>query len=71
MARIPAGTQGRQRFRLRGRGVKNSRTGATGDHIYVVRILIPKTQSPAGLDAATLLDSLYEGNVRSELPRGL
>jgi len=70
-ARIPPGTQGRQRFRLRGKGVKDPRSGGAGDHIYSVRIMIPKSQSPAGMDAATLLDSLYEGDVRAELPKGL
>jgi molecular chaperone DnaJ len=70
-ARIPPGTQGRQRFRLRGKGVKDPRSGGAGDHIYSVRVMIPKTQSQAGMDAATLLDSLYEGDVRAELPKGL
>jgi molecular chaperone DnaJ len=70
-AKIPPGTQGRQRFRLRGQGVKNPRTGQTGDHIYTVRVMVPKVQTPAGLDAATLLDSLYEGPVRKDLPKGL
>ncbi len=70
-AKIPPGTQGRQRFRLRGKGVKDPRSGGAGDHIYSVRVMIPKTQSQAGMDAATLLDSLYEGDVRAELPKGL
>ena len=70
-ATIPPGTQGRQRFRLRGKGVKNPRTAQTGDHIYTVRIMLPKTQTPAGLDAATLLESLYDGAVREGLPKGL
>ncbi len=70
-ARIPAGSQGRQKFRLRGKGVKNPRTGQTGDHIYTIRIMVPKTQAPAGLDAATLLDSLYDKPVRADLPKGL
>ncbi len=70
-AKIPPGAQGRQRFRLRGKGVKNPRTGQTGDHIYIVRILVPRTVTPAGLDAATLLDSLYDEPVRKDLPRGL
>jgi len=70
-ATIPPGTQGRQKFRLRGKGVKNPRTGRTGDHIYTVRIMVPKTQTPAGLDAATLLESLYDGAVREGLPKGL
>ena len=51
--------------------MKDPRTGSAGDHIYISRIMIPKTQSPAGIDAATLLDSLYEGDVRAELPKGL
>jgi hypothetical protein len=33
--------------------------------------MLPKTVTPAGTDAATLLDSLYEGDVRAELPKGL
>jgi molecular chaperone DnaJ len=70
-ARIPPGTQCGQKFRLRGRGVKNPRTGHTGDHIYTARVMLPKSQTPAGLDAATLLDSLYPGNVRADLPKGL
>jgi molecular chaperone DnaJ len=70
-ARIPPGTQGRQKFRLRGKGVRDPRTGNVGDHLYTVRVMVPRTQTPAGMDAATLLDSLYEEDVRAELPRGL
>jgi molecular chaperone DnaJ len=70
-AKIPAGTQGRQKFRLRGKGVKNPRTGETGDHLYTVKIAIPTNRTPAGSDAATLLDSLYEKPVRADLPKGL
>ena len=70
-ARIPAATQSRQKFRLRGKGVRNPRSGQTGDHIYTVRIMVPRAQTPAGLDASTLLESLYEGSVRKDLPKGL
>ncbi|HEY6066483.1 MAG TPA: DnaJ C-terminal domain-containing protein, partial [Thermoanaerobaculia bacterium] len=70
-AKIPAGTQGRQKFRLRGKGVKSPRTGEPGDHIYTVKITIPGNRTPAGSDAATLLDSLYEKPVREDLPKGL
>jgi molecular chaperone DnaJ len=70
-AKIPAGTQGRQKFRLRGKGVKNPRSGAIGDHLYTVRVVPPKTMTPAGLDAATLMDSLYDAPVRADLPKGL
>ncbi|HEY3203941.1 MAG TPA: J domain-containing protein [Thermoanaerobaculia bacterium] len=70
-AKIPPGTQGRQRFRLRGQGVKDPRSGQSGDHIYTVRIMVPKTRTPAGVDAATLLDSLYDEPIREDLPKGL
>ncbi len=69
-AKIPPGTRG-QRLRLRGQGVRNPRTGQTGDHIYTIRVVVPRAVSPAGLDAATLLDSLYDEPVRKDLPKGL
>jgi molecular chaperone DnaJ len=69
-AKVPPGTQGRQKFRLRGHGVKDPRTGSAGDHIYTVRVMVPKSVTPAGTDAATLLDSLYEGTC-GRLPKGL
>jgi molecular chaperone DnaJ len=70
-AKIPAGSQGRQKFRLRGQGVKNPRTGHTGDHIYTIRVMVPRNVTPAGTDAATLLESLYDEPVRAGLPKGL
>jgi DnaJ-class molecular chaperone len=70
-ARIPAGTRSGQKFRLRGQGVRKPRTGQPGDHIYTVRIMVPRTVTPAGTDAATLLESLYEKPVREDLPKGL
>jgi molecular chaperone DnaJ len=70
-AKIPPSTQSRQKFRLRGKGVKSPRSGMTGDHIYTVRVMVPRGVTPAGSDAATLLESLYEGPVRRDLPKGL
>ena len=71
LAKIPAGTQGGQRFRLRGKGVRNVRTGVNGDHYYTVQVMVPRMVSPAGREAARRLGELYGGNVRSTLPRGL
>ncbi|HTY43098.1 MAG TPA: J domain-containing protein [Thermoanaerobaculia bacterium] len=70
-AKVPPSTQSRQKFRLRGQGAKDPRTGQAGDHIYEVRVMVPKTVTPAGSDAATLLDSLYDRDVRADLPKGL
>ena len=39
--RIPPGAQSGQRFRLRGRGAPSPRTGAAGDLIVEVRIVLP------------------------------
>lgn len=63
--RIPPGTQGGQRFRLRGKGARGP-DGETGDHYYRVRITVPRR-----LDEATreLLESLPGEDPRSELPR--
>jgi len=32
---------------------------------------MPTNRTPAGADAVTLLDSLYEKSVRADLPKGL
>lgn len=63
--RIPAGTQGGQRFRLRGKGARSS-DGEAGDHYYRVRITVPPR-----LDEATreLVESLPVEDPRGELPR--
>jgi molecular chaperone DnaJ len=70
-AKIPPGSQGGQRFRLRGKGVRSAKTGGVGDHIYTIRIAVPKRETPAGRDAATLVEGLYEGDPRKDLPKGV
>ena len=39
--KIPAGTQPDTTLRLRGKGVKNSRTGRTGDMYVQVKLVVP------------------------------
>lgn len=70
-ARIPAGTVSGQRFRLKGRGIENLRTGTTGDHYYRVRVVAPTVQSEEGRRAVEALRHLYARDLRAELPRGL
>ncbi len=72
-AKIPAGTQSGQRFRLRGKGVRNVRTGANGDHYYAVEVTVPRVVSPAGREAARKVSDLYvgAGDPRAGLPRSL
>lgn len=70
-ARIPPGTQSGQRFRLRGKGIRNVRTGVNGDHYYTIRVVVPRVVSPAGKEAARKVAELYSQDPRSGLPRSL
>lgn len=65
-ARIPAGTQGGQTFRLSGKGVKTKT--AAGDHYYKVQIAVPR-QAPA--DVLEKLESEYRDNPRAHLKTSL
>lgn len=62
-ARIPAGTQGGQTFRLSGKGVKKK-----GDHYYRVSIVLPK-DAPA--EAVEQIESAYQENPRVNLKTAL
>ncbi len=70
-AKIPTGTQSGQRFRLRGKGVRNLRTGVNGDHYYTVQVSVPRVVSPAGREVARRAGDLYPGDPRANLPRSL
>jgi molecular chaperone DnaJ len=69
-ARIPAGTQGGQTFRLRGKGVKK-KGGAGGDHYYRVQVTVPKSSAPEVLEAADAIDAAYGEDPRAKLNSGL
>ena len=62
-ARIPAGTQGGQTFRLTGKGVKKK-----GDHYYRVLIVVPK-DAPA--DAVERIEAAYQESPRANLKTAL
>jgi DnaJ-class molecular chaperone len=65
-ARIPAGTQGGQTFRIRGKGVKK-KGGTHGDHYYRVQITAPKSTAPEVLAAADTIDAAYGEDPRAKL----
>ena len=46
VVKIPPGTSGGTRLRLRGRGIRDERSGQVGDVYAVVHIQVPKTLSP-------------------------
>lgn len=62
--RLPAGTSGGQRFRLRGRGVRRP-DGTAGDHHYRVRIVLPRTP---GADLKRVCEGMPPEAPRAGLP---
>lgn len=70
-ARIPPGTQGNQRFRLKGKGIENTRTGVSGDHYYRVLIVMPAGTTDEGRRLAETFARLYHFDPRRDLPREL
>ena len=68
---MPPGTNSGRTFRLRGKGVRNTRTRAYGDHLYTVQIVVPRVMSPAGEEAARAVAELYQSNPRKDLPTSL
>lgn len=65
LARLPAGTQGGQRFRLRERGIRDA-SGRVGDHYYRVRIVVPPRVDD---EARALIERLPADDPRAELPK--
>jgi molecular chaperone DnaJ len=64
-ARIPAGTQGGQTFRISGKGVKKKgKDAGRGDHYYRVQIAVPK-EAPA--NAVDAIEGAYKENPRANL----
>ncbi|HSP34048.1 MAG TPA: DnaJ C-terminal domain-containing protein, partial [Thermoanaerobaculia bacterium] len=68
-ARIPAGTQAGQTFRLRGKGVKKK--NSTGDQYYKVQIAVPRDLSGDALKAVDQIEAQYRGNPRANLKTAL
>ncbi len=70
-ARIPAGTQTGQRFRLKAKGVENVRTGTTGDHYYRVLLTLPTSQTEEGRKLIERFEALHHMDVRAGLPKAV
>jgi len=65
--KIPPGTQTGQKFRLREKGVLNSRTNTRGDEIIEVQIAVPRTQDEATRDLLRQLSHLHPEDPRSDI----
>ncbi|HUO84261.1 MAG TPA: J domain-containing protein [Thermoanaerobaculia bacterium] len=69
-AKIPAGTQGGQTFRIKGKGVKKAK-GGQGDHYYKVQIHIPKDLPAPIRNEIEKIDALYPEHPRANLKTAL
>lgn len=70
-AKIPAGTESGQAFRLTGKGVKKSRGEGRGDHYYRVQIFVPRRVPAAAMQVVEDLEQLYDESPRANLKTGL
>ncbi len=64
---LPPGTQGGQRFRLKGKGFPSPKTGRRGDQYVDVKIVIPKDLSPSDQELIKGLERLYKESPRKRM----
>ncbi|HEX8465724.1 MAG TPA: J domain-containing protein [Abditibacterium sp.] len=69
--KIPAGTQSGATFRLSGRGLKNEKTGESGDVFVSVRVAVPKNLSAREEELVREISALRSEDVRAGLPKSL
>jgi curved DNA-binding protein len=66
--KIPKGSQGGQRLRLRGRGVKDPKGAATGDLYVRLMVQVPKNGGTERLkEAVEALEGAYGEDPRAHL----
>jgi curved DNA-binding protein len=53
-----------KRLRLKGRGVQKR---VPGDLYLAIEVVVPRTTDQKALDAAEVLEALYDGDVRADL----
>ncbi len=69
--RVPPGTQSGQTFRLTGRGLKNDKTGQSGDQYVSVKVAVPKGLSAGEEELVRELATGRTEDVRAGLPKGI
>jgi molecular chaperone DnaJ len=65
--KVPQGTRNGQRFRLREKGVTNSRTGQRGDQIVEVAIQVPESRDERTRELLRELSKLHPEDPRAEM----
>jgi DnaJ-class molecular chaperone len=62
---IPPGTSSGRRLRLKGKGVRNPRTGERGDLFAVVKVTVPAELCEESKEILRRLAELHPGNPRA------
>lgn len=57
---LPAGTDSGKKFKLKGKGIPNPKTGAKGDEVVVIKIVVPKKVTPKTKEALEEIKKAYE-----------
>lgn len=57
---LPPGTDSGKKFRLKGKGIPNKKTGIAGDEFAVIKIVVPKKVSSKAKEALEEIDKAYE-----------
>ncbi len=64
---IPPGTSGGAKLRLRGKGVRDRKTGERGDQLVVVKVVVPKDLSDEAKELYRKLEEAAPQNPREDL----
>ncbi|UCD35750.1 MAG: DnaJ domain-containing protein, partial [Nitrospiraceae bacterium] len=57
---LPPGTDSGKKFKLKGKGIPNRKTGVRGDEFAVIKILVPKNVSSKAKEALEEIDKAYK-----------
>jgi molecular chaperone DnaJ len=57
---LPAGTDSGKRFKLKGKGIPNRKTGIKGDEFAVIKIVVPKTINAKAKEALQEIEKAYK-----------
>ncbi len=64
---LPPGTQGGQRFKLKGKGFPSPKTGRRGDQYVDIKIVVPKNLDSKGKELIKEMERFYKENPRERL----
>jgi molecular chaperone DnaJ len=57
---LPPGTDSGKKFRLKGKGIPNKKTGINGDEFALIKIVVPKKVSKKAKEALEEIENAYK-----------